>query len=70
MFLTKEELVELTGYKSRKKQMQWLAQNDIKFLVSGIGEPKVLKSAIEELLGAGESGKRLRKRVEPNWDAI
>jgi hypothetical protein len=70
MFLNKEELADLTGYKNRKKQIQWLAENGIKFLISGVGEPKVLKSAIEELLGAGDSQKRLRKRVEPNWDAI
>ncbi|MDY6498000.1 DUF4224 domain-containing protein, partial [Clostridioides difficile] len=47
MFLTPDELQELTGYKIAKKQIGWLTRNGIKHWIAATGRPIVPRSAID-----------------------
>lgn len=67
MFLTGEELKELTDLKIPKAQMRWLEKQAIPFFISAAGKPKVLRSYITEQL------QKLQPSVhsnQPNFDAI
>jgi hypothetical protein len=46
MFLTIEELRELTGWKRPAKVMEWLADNGYLFKIGGDGWPRVLREAV------------------------
>ncbi len=67
MFLTQEELHELTGYQIPKCQMRVLRENGIKFIIGRDGKPKVLTSAVEENYGL-KSNKE--KKTVPNYKAF
>lgn len=47
MFLTREEIAELTGYKACKKQVEWLTRNGVRHWVAKTGRPVVPRSAID-----------------------
>jgi hypothetical protein len=51
MFLTPEELVELTGYNRMADQRKWLTARGWRFEVSAIGRPIVARSYAENILG-------------------
>lgn len=68
MFLTSDDIEELTGYKNHAKQISWLARNGIKFLISQDGTPRVLLSHINEIMT--NNSKPTRRRAEPNFDAL
>ncbi|WP_236450498.1 DUF4224 domain-containing protein [Stutzerimonas stutzeri] len=51
MFLTSEELKQLTGYQKPSAQARWLEQAGISFLMGGDGKLKVLRLAVEQRLG-------------------
>lgn len=61
MFLTKEEVQELTGYKTQAKQCMWLTNHGWKFEVSAIGRPVVLRRYAEERLSDAPATK-------PAWE--
>jgi hypothetical protein len=48
LFLTSAQLVELTGAKQAKRQMQWLADSGYQFDVGLDGRPKLLLEAVRE----------------------
>jgi Domain of unknown function (DUF4224) len=50
MFLTDAELVRLTGYKLRHKQIAWLRANKIPLIVSAAGFPVVAARELERRL--------------------
>lgn len=68
MFLTKDDICELTGYKNHAKQIAWLCRNGIKFLISQDGTPRVLMSHLHEIMG--NTTKSTRRRSEPNFDSL
>ncbi|TAJ52088.1 MAG: DUF4224 domain-containing protein [Nevskiaceae bacterium] len=47
MFLTKDDIVMLTGTRHRSKQINWLRNSGIRFWVNVAGTPVVARSAIE-----------------------
>jgi hypothetical protein len=51
VFLSNEELRELSGYQKRSAQMRWLEAQGIAFLIGGDGVPKVLRSVVIARLG-------------------
>ena len=51
MFLTEEELKDLTGYQRPKAIMRWLKEHGYRFEVSAYGWPKVLRDAVCARLG-------------------
>ena len=54
-FLSREEIVELTGAKNKSTQLKQLAHQGIKFIQGRDGHPKVLRKTIEERLGFAKS---------------
>lgn len=46
MFLTADELRELTGYKTAARQIDWLRRKGITFIVNALGRPVVPKDAV------------------------
>lgn len=60
MFLTEEEVAELTGYKRSRDQVRWLERERFGFVIDGNGRPKVLREVVLARLGSVSS-----KRKEP-----
>jgi hypothetical protein len=52
MFLTDEELKELTGYSFRSRQIEWLRNHNWKFEVNARNLPKVARAYFEIRMGA------------------
>ena len=67
MFLTKDELRELTGYKRASAQIRWLNKNGYSYAIGADGFPRVLYSFIHLRLGDTYS-KPIEER--PNFAAI
>ncbi len=61
MFLTKQLLAEMTGYKSNAGQTRWLKDNGYRFDVRGDGRPNILIDQVRE-----RQCKKLRPSSEPN----
>lgn len=61
LFLSKEEIAELTGRKQRQKQVEQLTAMRITFTLDAFGWPKVLRKSIEAELGASS-----KQRTSPN----
>lgn len=51
MFLTADELAELTGYVQQSRQIRWLAERRYPFDLAADGRPRVLRSYVERRLG-------------------
>lgn len=64
MFLTHEQLVELTEYQRPAHQRRWLDQRGIPYWTGARGRPKVLWSDIEH------RSERQPRRGGPNWDNL
>ena len=64
LVLSKSELVELTDYKRRDKQIEALVYMDIPFRLTPTGAIKDLRSDLEA------QGPTPRMSEEPNFDAL
>ena len=51
MFLTPDELAELTGYQQQSRQIRWLRDRRYPFDLGADGKPRVLRSYVERRLG-------------------
>lgn len=71
MFMSHEEIIELTGKRKKAQQFRALQAMGIEFKVRPDGHLVVLKSYVERIL-SGESpyNTRQKKKSEPNWSAI
>ena len=67
MWLTDEELVELTGYRRHADQRRWLNSHGWTHVVSGSGRPIVARSYADSMLGSIETQER---HWMPNLAAI
>jgi hypothetical protein len=67
MFLTAEEIRELTGYQRYADQRTWLTNHGWRFEVNAAGRPIVLRSFAEKRLGDEHSGK---KSAVPDFSVI
>lgn len=72
MFLTPEELVELTHAKRRDTQIRALRMMGIEYKLRPNGTPAVLRSHVEKVFGGIQTEKpaTLSERWEPNWAAL
>ncbi|MEE9492202.1 MAG: DUF4224 domain-containing protein [Gammaproteobacteria bacterium] len=70
MFLNKKELSDLTGVKTKKKQVEWLSENKYRFTLNVVGWPKVLVREVESKLLSPAHRKKSVKIKEPNFDGI
>lgn len=52
MFMTKDEVAQLTGRARPKEQTQWLESQRFGFVVGADGKPKVLREVVLARLGA------------------
>jgi hypothetical protein len=66
MFLTPDELVELTHKQRPAAQIRALRARGIEHRVRPDGKPVVLRSHLEALMGGA---KPARRRAEPDWSA-
>ena len=68
LFLSQDELKELTDLKIAKAQMRWLQKNAYPFEIGASGKPKVLRTFLLERFKAITSA--TIKSYEPNFEAI
>ena len=69
MFLSKEELKQLTGYQIVSCQIRALEAFGVPFKIGIHGRPIVLKSEVEKLLGSS-NGSGQQQETMPNWEAL
>lgn len=69
MFLTDEELRELTHRQKHKAQARVLRAMGIEYKVRADGSIAVLRSHVEKEMGGAVDAK-IEKVIEPNWSAI
>ena len=58
MFMTPQEVADLTGYQKPSAQMRWLTAEKFGFVVGGDGHPKVLRDVVLSRLGAVRSTRK------------
>lgn len=63
MFLTPEEVADLTGYKRPAAQIRWLTAEKYGFAVGGDGHPKVLRQVVIGRMGGVQSRKEPELRL-------
>lgn len=66
LFLTRDELAEMSGRKQRGKIAAWLTANGYRFDIAADGWPKVLRAAVDARLMPG-AGKRTIHHREPDF---
>lgn len=69
MFLTPDEIFELTSRKTHAKQREALLHMGIEHRVRPDGTLAVLRSHVEKEMGGQSTGKQA-ETYEPNWNAI
>lgn len=67
MFLTAEQIEELTGYKKPSLQRRWLLANGYRFDVRADGRPALLRAQVE---ARQHVTARVTSRTEPDWSAL
>jgi Domain of unknown function (DUF4224) len=67
--LNDDELYELTRYKRKKEQKQWLKENGIFFLPAADGSPRVSTELVNSILGVDISATS-KKKPKLDFDAI
>lgn len=62
MFMTQDEVADMTGYLRPKDQVRWLQAEKFGFVISADGKPKVLRQVVLARLGghAEKKGPELR----------
>ena len=71
MFLNRNEIYQLTGYKIPSAQIRWLQKNGILFRVGADGYPRILLSEVEfQMLSHTKSNKHLSVQETPNFEAL
>lgn len=73
MFLSEQELRELTGFVRAAKQMEWLRLNGWKYAEDSQRRPKVARSYFEIRLGGSMSADRASEVVgilAPHFEAL
>lgn len=64
LFLSRDEVQDLTGYAYPKSQRAWLTEQGIPFLANRLGQPKVKRCLFTQIEQAVE------KEIEPNFGAL
>ncbi|MFD1260641.1 DUF4224 domain-containing protein [Entomomonas asaccharolytica] len=66
IFVSKELLEELTGYKAPYKQIEWLTRKNYPFEVNGANHPKLLMEVMFSKLGS-PSTKTIEDEPKQKW---
>lgn len=67
MFLTDDQLAQLTGYKRRYKQIAWLREHRIPLIVSAAGFPVVAAREVERRLVQDQ---KIRVKDRPRLELV
>ncbi|MCR4346495.1 MAG: DUF4224 domain-containing protein [Sulfuricaulis sp.] len=70
MFLTTDEMRDLTGRVRHGAQTRWLRANGFEALRDADGRPLVLRAAVEVRMGATLPFSTRSRGAEPNWDTL
>lgn len=70
MFLTKDELKELTGHVRAHAQAKELDKMGIEYKPRGDGSLAVLRSHVEKEFGLLQQKPANKKSFQPNWEAL
>ena len=75
LFLTTDELTELTGFKSARGQTRWLDQNRWRYALTGSRKPRVARDYFADRVGvrvASSAGQvdALASVAQPNFAAL
>jgi hypothetical protein len=72
MFLSLDEIKELTGFSYRSKQIEWLIKRGWKFEINGRKEPKVAKAFFEMKMGVIKTEELVTEgsQMKPNFQAL
>jgi hypothetical protein len=65
MFLSRDELVDLSGARQRRRVIAWLRGAGYRFEIGADGWPRVLRAAVEARL-MPDAGKRTVRSQEPD----
>lgn len=68
VFLTGDELRDLTGFVKPSKQIQWLKQEGFEFRIAADGHPRLLRAHVFRLMGVVDSV--ARRRTTPDFSAM
>lgn len=68
LFLTKDEIADLTGYTTANFQRKVLDQNQIRYALNKQNEPKVVRQVFIDMLSIGI--KSNNRRIGPNVEAL
>lgn len=66
--MSREELADLTGYKTAKRQITWLRQRGWRFELDRLDRPKVDVDYYRSRMGLEKSAPAMA--TGPNWAAI
>jgi hypothetical protein len=69
LLLTQDELVELTGYKVPKFQVQWLKERGWRFELNRLGRPRVDREYYRQQMGV-QGASPEPPEAQPNWAAM
>ena len=71
MFLTRQERMELTGYRTPSSQSRWLQVNGFLYRIGADGRPRVLMAEIEsQMLTDRKSNRHFSVKEKPNFEAL
>jgi hypothetical protein len=72
LFLTREELRELTGYQISRYQIAWLKARRWRFETTAAGVPRVARAYFErKMVGEAKTADPLPSAAtEPDWEAL
>ena len=63
MFLTNQEISELTGLRRPSAQIRWFKKRGWPFEISALGEPKVLRDVVIARLGGSQQNEEPKLRL-------
>jgi hypothetical protein len=70
MFLTREELVALTGWKIARRQIEWLRVNRWRYVIGRDGYPRVSRGFFEYRMDGEREAPPSVAPEGPNWAAL
>lgn len=68
LWLSKDELATLTGFRWKSKQAGFLKAKKIPHTINSFGHPLVVRATIERL-GGVDKARRTKEPAGPNWAA-
>jgi hypothetical protein len=66
MFLSDDELHDLTGLRRPGAQLAWLRSNGWPVVADAKGRPRLLRAVVESRMGAVP----VQSQAAPNWEAL